>query len=96
MSISKERKQELVLAYGAGEKDTGSSSVQIAIMTEHINQLTEHLKLHRKDNHTRRGLVQIINKRNKLLQYIYKEDKDSYRTLVKKLGIRAKYDRHHG
>lgn len=95
MSISKEKKQELISAYGENDKDTGSSEVQVAIMTERINNLTEHLKHHRKDNHTRRGLIQIINKRNRLLKYIYENSHERYRSLVKKLGIRAKYDRHH-
>ena len=88
LSISKERTAELIAEYGKDEHDTGSAEVQVAIMTERIRNLTEHLKVHKKDNHSRRGLMKLIGKRRGLLKYIKKRNIDEYRDLVKRLGIR--------
>ena len=87
-SISKERVAELIKEYGKDEHDSGSAEVQVAILTERIRNLTEHLKVHKKDNHTRRGLMKLIGKRRGLLKYIKSRDINEYRALVKKLGIR--------
>lgn len=87
-SISKERVAVLIKEYGKGEGDSGSAEVQVAILSERIRNLTEHLKVHKKDNHTRRGLMQLIGKRRGLLKYIKSRDIDEYRELIKKLGIR--------
>ena len=87
-SISKERTAELIKEFGKGEADSGSAEVQVAILSERINELTEHLKVHKKDNHTRRGLMMLIGKRRGLLKYIKARDIDNYRSLIKKLGIR--------
>ena len=88
LSITKERTAELIKEYGKGEGDSGSVEVQVAILTERIRNLTEHLKVHKKDNHTRRGLMKLIGKRRGLLKYIKSRDINEYRALVKKLGIR--------
>ena len=88
LSITKERTAELVKEYGKNENDTGAVEVQVAILTERIRNLTEHLKVHKKDNHSRRGLMKLIGKRRGLLKYIKSRDIDEYRELVKKLGIR--------
>ena len=87
-SISKERVAELMKEYGKDEKDSGSAEVQVAILTERIRNLTEHLKVHTKDNHTRRGLMMLIGKRRGLLKYIKNRDIEEYRALIKRLGIR--------
>ncbi len=87
-SISKERVAELMKEFGKDENDSGSAQVQVAIMSERIRNLTEHLKSHKKDNHTRRGLMMLIGKRRGLLKYIKNRDIEEYRTLIKKLGIR--------
>ena len=83
-----ERKQEIIKEFQRDEKDTGSSEVQIALLTERINELTEHLKVHKKDNHSRRGLLQMVGKRRNLLNYLAKKDAESYKALVEKLGLR--------
>ena len=88
LSISQERIAELVKESGKDEHDTGNVEVQVAILTERIRNLTEHLKVHKKDNHTRRGLMKIIGKRRGLLKYIKNRDIEQYRALVKRLGIR--------
>ena len=88
LSITKERTAELIKEYGKGEGDSGTAEVQVAILTERIRNLTEHLKVHKKDNHTRRGLMQLIGKRRGLLKYIKNRNIDEYRELIKKLGIR--------
>lgn len=88
LSITKERVQELINEYGKGANDSGSVEVQVAILTERIRNLTEHLKVHKKDNHTRRGLMKLIGKRRGLLKYIKERNIDEYRDLVKRLGIR--------
>ena len=86
--ISKEKKAELIQAYGRKEGDTGSPEVLIAILTERINELTEHLKVNQKDHHSRRGLLKMVGKRRGLLDYIKENDLDEYRQLIEKLGIR--------
>lgn len=86
--ISKEKKAELVKAYGRTPNDTGSPEVQIAILTERILQLTEHLKNNPKDHHSRRGLLQMVGQRRGLLDYLKKTDLEGYRALIEKLNIR--------
>jgi small subunit ribosomal protein S15 len=88
MSITKEKRAELVKKYGANEKDTGNTDVQIAILTTRIANLTEHLKTHKKDHHSRRGLLKLVGKRRSLLDYLKKNNLDRYRSLIKELGIR--------
>ena len=88
LSISKERTAELIAEFGKDEHDSGSCEVQVAILSERIRNLTEHLKVHKKDNHTRRGLMKLIGKRRGLLKYIKSRDINEYRALVQKLGIR--------
>ena len=87
-SISKERTAELMAEYGKNPQDSGSAEVQVAILTERIRNLTEHLKSHPKDHHTRRGLLMLVGKRRRLLVYIKNCDVLEYRELIKKLGIR--------
>ena len=86
--ISKEAKAEIIEKYKRDEKDTGSPEVQIALLTERINELTEHLKVHKKDNHSRRGLLKLVGKRRNLLNYLAKKDINRYREIVAKLGLR--------
>ncbi len=89
-SITKDRKATIIKDFGQDEKNTGSTSVQIALLSERINHLTEHLKSHQKDFHSRRGLLMMVAKRNKLLKYLNKSDIGSYRALTEKLNIRQK------
>ena len=89
MSITKENKKNLINEYSKNEKDTGSAGVQIAVLTERIKNLTEHFKTHNKDNHSKRGLVSLVNKRKKLLKYLSKKNKSEYLDLIKKLNIRG-------
>ena len=84
----KERKQEIITTYQLKDGDTGSPEVQIAILTERINTLTEHLKVHKKDHHSRRGLLMMVGKRKNLLNYLMKKDIERYRTIIEKLNIR--------
>ena len=86
--ISKEMKSQIIEKYKREEKDTGSPEVQIALLTERINELTEHLKVHAKDNHSRRGLWKMVGKRRNLLNYLAKKDINRYREIVEKLGLR--------
>ena len=86
--ISKEKKAELVAKYGRKPGDTGSPEVQIAILTERITELTEHLKTHQKDHHSRRGLLKMVGQRRGLLDYLKKTDIEGYRSLIERLGIR--------
>lgn len=86
--MTKERKQEVINTYKREENDTGSPEVQIALLTERITELTEHLKVHQKDNHSRRGLLKMIGKRRNLLNYLSKKDVNRYREIVKKLKLR--------
>lgn len=87
--ISKERKQEIVQKYQRDEKDTGSPEVQIAILTERISQLTDHLKEHKQDHSSRRGLLKMVGQRRKLLRYLENKDVERYRDLIAQLGIRG-------
>ena len=89
MPISNEEKKEYVEKFGKDSNDTGSSEVQIAILTHRIRELTEHVKIHKKDKHTRRGLVQLVSQRKKLLKYLSKTNAKSYVTLIKELSIRG-------
>ena len=86
--MTKERNQEIINEYKRSESDTGSSEVQIALLTERINELTEHLKVHTKDNHSRRGLLKMVGKRRNLLNYLSKKDLEKYREITEKLNIR--------
>lgn len=88
LSISKERVQEIIKEFGKSEHDSGSAEVQVAILSERIRNLTEHLKAHKGDNHSHRGLMMLIGKRRGLLKYIKDRDIEQYRALIKKLGIR--------
>ncbi|HET7412724.1 MAG TPA: 30S ribosomal protein S15 [Pararhizobium sp.] len=88
MSITAERKAELVKEYAKKENDTGSPEVQVAILTERIVNLTEHFKEHKKDNHSRRGLLKLVSHRRSLLDYLKKKDEERYKTLIASLGIR--------
>ena len=90
MSMPKERKSEIIKTYATKENDTGSPEVQVALLTERITTLTEHLKTHKKDKHSRRGLLMMVNKRNRRLNYLREYNRESYRALLGKLGIRAK------
>ena len=89
MSINLKNKSEIVKTYGKNEKDTGSSAVQIAMMTQKISELTEHLKSNKKDFATKRGLLMMVGKRKRLLSYLKSQNLDEYRELIKKLGIRG-------
>jgi small subunit ribosomal protein S15 len=86
--ISKEKKAEIIANYGRKEGDTGSPEVQIALLTERISELTEHLKVNQKDHHSRRGLLKMVGQRRNLLAYLKKKDLDGYRALIEKLGLR--------
>jgi len=86
--MTKERKQEILSTYAKHEGDTGSTEVQVALLTERINELTEHLRTHKKDEHSRRGLLIMVGKRKRLLTYLEKTNIDLYRDLKAKLGIR--------
>jgi len=86
--MTKERKQEIINTYKREENDTGSPEVQVALLTERINELTEHLKVHKKDNHSRRGLLKMVGKRRNLLNYLAKKDIERYRTIIDKLQLR--------
>ncbi len=88
LSITREKTAELVKEFGKSATDSGSAEVQVAILSERIRNLTEHLKVHKKDNHTRRGLMMLIGKRRGMLKYIKNRNIDEYRELIKKLGIR--------
>ncbi len=88
MAVTKERKAELIRQYGKDERDSGSPAVQVAILTERIKGLTEHMKAHKKDYHTRRGLLTLVGQRRRLLSYIKKQDVEAYRNLIRSLGIR--------
>ncbi len=89
MALKKEQKKKLVHNFQLHEKDTGSPDVQIAILTERINLLTEHLKIHKKDKHSRRGLIKLVNERRRHLQYLAKHHADRYEKIVSSLGLRG-------
>jgi small subunit ribosomal protein S15 len=88
MSIAAERKQALIKEYAQADTDTGSPEVQVAILSERITTLTEHFKIHKKDNHSRRGLLKMVSTRRTLLDYLHKKDPQRYDTLIKRLGLR--------
>ena len=88
MGLPKENKKKLIQDYKMHEKDTGSDSVQIALLTERINSLSEHFKSHKKDHHSRQGLLRMVNQRRKLLEHLKREDKEQYEKLIKKLDLR--------
>jgi small subunit ribosomal protein S15 len=88
MPLTKEQKTELIGKYGRSPNDTGSAEVQVALLTERINELTEHLRGHSKDHHSRRGLLMLVGKRRRLLRYLESSDVDRYRSLVGELGLR--------
>lgn len=88
MTLTTERKRELTAEHGASERDTGSTKVQIAQLTERINQLTEHLRSHSHDHHSRRGLLMLVGRRRRFLNYLQRTDLEGYRTLLSSLGLR--------
>ncbi len=88
MSLGKEEKQKIIEEYKVHENDTGSSEVQLAILTQEINNLTEHLKAHKKDFHSRRGLLKKVGRRRRLLEYLKTKDTERYKKLIKNLGLR--------
>jgi len=88
MSITTARKAELIKTYGTKAGDTGSPEVQVAVLSERINNLTEHFKSHVKDNHSRRGLLKLVSQRRQLLDYLARTDEARYKSLIEKLGIR--------
>jgi small subunit ribosomal protein S15 len=88
MTVTQERKRELVDRFGSRAGDTGRTEVQVALLTERIAALTEHLRTHRKDHHSRRGLLMLVGKRRRLLSYLQRADLERYRSLVRELGLR--------
>jgi small subunit ribosomal protein S15 len=88
MSLTAEAKREIVETYGRDQNDTGSTEVQVALLTARINELTEHLREHSKDHHSRRGLLMLVGKRRRLLKYLQRSDIDRYRQLIQQLGLR--------
>ena len=88
MALTKEAKQELIAKHGRSETDTGSPEVQIAMLTRRINELTEHLRTHKHDHHSRRGLLKLVGRRRRLLNYLQRNDLEGYRALIKELGLR--------
>ena len=89
MPLTKERKAEIIAEFGKGNADSGSAEVQIALLTQRIKDLTEHLKTHKHDHHTRRGLLKLVGQRKRLLTYVRNRDIEGYRELIAKLGIRG-------
>ena len=87
-SLSTERKTEIITRFGDNAEDTGNTKVQIALLTARINDLTEHLRTHRKDHHSRRGLLMLVGKRRRLLNYMQRHDLEGYRELIRELGLR--------
>jgi len=88
MSITAERKSELIKTHARGDADTGSAEVQVAILSERISNLTEHFKTHKKDNHSRRGLLKLVSQRRSLLDHLKTSDQDRYQAIIEKLGLR--------
>lgn len=88
MTLTQERKAEIVAKFGENPQDTGNARVQIALLTARINDLTEHLRTHRKDHHSRRGLLMLVGQRRRLLAYLQKKDLEGYRELIRELGLR--------
>lgn len=91
--MTQAEKQSIIAEFATHEGDTGSAQVQVAVLTRRINELTEHLKVHKKDHHSRRGLLKMVGHRRNLLAYIYKKDVNEYRQLIAKLGIRNTIER---
>lgn len=88
LMLKKDNKEQIIKKFAVHEKDTGSPDVQAAVLTEQINQLSDHLKTHKKDNHSRRGLLKMVSKRRKLLAYLSKENEGRYKKLIKSLGLK--------
>jgi small subunit ribosomal protein S15 len=88
MTMTQERKQELVAKFGESATDTGKTEVQVALLTERINELTEHLRTHSKDHHSRRGLLMLVGRRRRFLNYLQRTDLERYRTVIRELGLR--------
>jgi small subunit ribosomal protein S15 len=88
MTMTQERKQELVAKFGESPEDTGKTEVQVALLTERINELTEHLRTHSKDHHSRRGLLMLVGRRRRFLNYLQRTDLERYRTVIRELGLR--------
>ncbi len=88
MTLTQDHKAEIVARWGASPTDTGDTRVQIALLTARINDLTEHLRTHRKDHHSRRGLLMLVGKRRRLLNYLQRHDLEGYRELIRELGLR--------
>jgi small subunit ribosomal protein S15 len=88
MTVTQERKRELLEKFGEGPGDTGRTEVQIALLTERINALTEHLRAHRKDHHSRRGLLMLVGRRRRFLNYLQRTDVERYRSVIRELGLR--------
>jgi small subunit ribosomal protein S15 len=88
MTMTSERKREITTQFGANEHDTGSTKVQVALLTERINELTEHLRAQSKDHHSRRGLLMLVGQRRRMLDYLQRKDLEGYRALIKDLGLR--------
>ncbi len=88
MALTKEQRKEIIAEYGLSEKNTGSTEVQIALLTSRIKDLTEHFRTHKKDHNSRRGLLKLVGQRRRLLKYLMKIDLDKYRELIQKLGLR--------
>jgi small subunit ribosomal protein S15 len=88
MSLTIERKREITAQFGANERDTGNTKVQIALLTERINHLTDHLREQKKDHHSRRGLLMLVGRRRRFLNYLQREDLEGYRALIRELGLR--------
>ena len=88
MSLAAEKKREIVAKYGRGDADTGSTEVQVALLTARINELTEHLRAHPKDHYSRRGLLKLVGRRRRFLNYLQRKNVEGYRELIKELGLR--------
>jgi small subunit ribosomal protein S15 len=88
MAVTQQRKRELIERFGAAPQDTGRTEVQVALLTERINDLTSHLRTHRKDHHSRRGLLMLVGRRRRLLSYLQRTDPERYRALIRELGLR--------
>jgi len=88
MPLTQERKLDIIRRFGDNEHDTGNTRVQIALLTERINELTEHLRTHRKDHHSRRGLLMLVGRRRRFLRYLERTDLEGYRALIRELGLR--------
>ena len=88
MTLTAEKKLELTERFGSGPQDTGRTEVQVALLTERINQLTDHLRTHKKDHHSRRGLLMLVGRRRRLLGYLQRDDLERYRAVIKELGLR--------